>query len=535
MPTSRHYCSGLHSSRASGHAAASSERNLLFASQLVRDPRHSRGQNRGGIFESIGYPRPSRSSEFASATLLRGIHRRGFSNSNNNSGGGAKEVSTDAPLSAADKNAFAVATISPQEKGIQLEHMRIEHILKAAPGTFARDFFSLSLTNLGDAASRKGRPNHRKIDPWFILPRKSEIVMSFGCIRAIINRDTGMIFEAHKPMVKQHAQHIARGINRRDCFTMNDGKIVYHGNPTKGGQFELSMVEEILREVCTTFSRRVRLYKPIMHELMARITEEEASASSLHKLVPLKDSLQHFEMNVKGALRCLKDLLDSDEDMLNLMLTEKYEAKQRNEELPIKSHERVELLLEEYGRQLNSILLEIAYLLQRVQSKQDMVSLSLDSYRNRIIRMNLYLTMAGISLAFGTTIAGFFGMNLVNGLENHPTAFQFVVVSSTILGAGIMGACLSYIGGSRTRADTAETMRQLEIVERALSNMPALDYSLNTMAFEGETINREAFRKHIYASDPTNMRDSEIEFLFGLLDVSKDNKIDKNDFRPFET
>ncbi len=39
---------------------------------------------------------------------------------------------------------------------------------------------------------------------------------------------------------------------------------------------------------------------------------------SLHRLVPLKDSLQRFEMNVKGALRCLTDLLSNDQDMVVL-------------------------------------------------------------------------------------------------------------------------------------------------------------------------------------------------------------------------
>ena len=58
-------------------------------------------------------------------------------------------------------------------------------------------------------------------------------------------------------------------------------------------------------------------------------------------------------MNVKGAIRCITDLLDSDEDMMNLLLTEKAMAESQNKVLPIESHENVELLLEEYGRQLN--------------------------------------------------------------------------------------------------------------------------------------------------------------------------------------
>eukprot|EP00956_Cyclotella_meneghiniana_P045304 scaffold362521_cov73-Cyclotella_meneghiniana.AAC.5 len=110
-------------------------------------------------------------------------------------------------------------------------------------------------------------------------------------------------------------------------------------------------------------------------------------------------------MNVKGAIHCITDLLDNDEDMNNLLLTEQATAKKNNEVLDIESHASVELMLEEYGRQLNSILLEIDYLLQRVQSKQDILALSMDAYRNRMIRMNLYLSIGGISLGFGTAVA----------------------------------------------------------------------------------------------------------------------------------
>jgi magnesium transporter len=109
-----------------------------------------------------------------------------------------------------------------------------------------------------------------------------------------------------------------------------------------------------------------------------------------------------IEMNVKGAIRCITDLLENDEDMNNLLLTEQSIAKKNNEVLDIESHASVELLLEEYARQLNSILLEIDYLLQRVQSKQDILALSMDAYRNRMIRMNLYLSIGGVSLGFGT-------------------------------------------------------------------------------------------------------------------------------------
>jgi magnesium transporter len=244
---------------------------------------------------------------------------------------------------------------------------------------------------------------------------------------------------------------ISKQITRRDRFAFRDGEIIYHhnGGKKKNSQFEVNMVEEIVREVCAMYSRRIHLYEPIVNSLMDRVTHEALSPSGLHKLIPLKDSLQRFEMNVKGALKCITDLLSNDQDMVDLLLTEKAIAKLENRTLPIELHGTVEMMLEEYARQLSSTLLEIDFMLQRVQSKQDMVALSLDAYRNRMIRMNLNLTIGGISLAFATTTAGFFGMNVQHGLEHTEGVFQVIVAGCCLLGGGFLGGCYSHLYGSR--------------------------------------------------------------------------------------
>jgi Mg2+ and Co2+ transporter CorA len=37
--------------------------------------------------------------------------------------------------------------------------------------------------------------------------------------------------------------------------------------------------------------------------------------------------------------------------------------------------------------------------------------------------MNVHISIAGLSLAVGIMVAGFFGMNLISGLETSPFAF----------------------------------------------------------------------------------------------------------------
>ncbi|KAL7551973.1 hypothetical protein ACHAWF_015187 [Thalassiosira exigua] len=315
-------------------------------------------------------------------------------------------------------------------------------------------------------------------------------------------------------------------------FAIRDGEIIYFNPGGKGHlvPFELDMVEQIIKEVCTMYGRRIRLYEPIVNSLMARVTNEAFSPSGLHKLVPLKDSLQRFEMNVKGALRCITDLLGSEEDMLDLLLTEKALAKSENQTLELDMHEDVELVLEEYARQLNSILLEIDYMLQRVQSKQDMVALSLDAYRNRMIRMNLYLTVGGISMAFGPAVAGFFGMNVVNGWEEAEGAFEAVVLGSCLFGGGFVGGCYSYLNGSGMKARTLNNLNEIEIMNRALGDMSALDHSFELMLNEKEPLTKEKFREKNFASQPEGIRDAEVDFLFELLDYSNNAVIDKEDF-----
>ena len=101
--------------------------------------------------------------------------------------------SRDNPLSqttsSQDPDTYAVAKItplttampnSPRSLKITTKNLSIEQILDEAPGTHARDFFSLSLTSVGEAASRKRRARYsvNKIHPWFVLPRETEIIVS---------------------------------------------------------------------------------------------------------------------------------------------------------------------------------------------------------------------------------------------------------------------------------------------------------------------------------------------------------------------
>lgn len=400
----------------------------------------------------------------------------------------------------------------------------------------ARDLFSLALTSNHDERSTRNTAPRRP--PAAILPRGNEIVVSFGNVRAVVGHDSAMMFDAHNPNTQLLAQDLSKVFEEKmkEALESPDGENLFVDKELMcrahyiGDPFELVFLEEVLRDVCDTFNRRIRLYEPIVDSLLSRVSNEVFSDSGVHSLVPIKDSLQEFEIHVKSGLDCLTHLLDNDEDMLGLLLTEKAAALEKGQDLHHHLHESVELLLEEYARQLSNILLEINYLLHRVQSKQELVALSLDSYRNRMIRMNVYLSMVGIGLATGTTVAGFYGMNLVNGYEESLTAFNNVVISTSIVGVVLFMGCVSYLSGPIMKKRTMERLDQIETISGALSEMSALDYVVKKVIERGKPMSKDEFRQQLIESRPSGqITEQELELLFSVLDLSKDGFLNSTD------
>ena len=145
-------------------------------------------------------------------------------------------------------------------------------------------------------------------------------------------------------------------------------------------------------------------------------------------------------MKVSESIECVVELLQSEEDMLGLMLSEQEKCKRLNQPIDPTSHESTELLLEDYNRQLNGILHDITFLQKRVQTKQELAAIGLDAYRNRMIRMNVQLAVGSVCLSTMTVVAGFFGMNLVSGLENSESMFFLTVGGSAAASTVLYGS-----------------------------------------------------------------------------------------------
>ena len=421
--------------------------------------------------------------------------------------------------------------------------MQTSEILKDSC-IYARDLVSLQLTTKQEhhRGSRASTLPRRTLSA--ILPRGNEILLSFGSIRAVVGTEHVWIFDAHSVSVKEFSRELSWNLKRRSALK-NQGTNANFPLPTlyppplsedllspdAEEPFELTFLESVLRDTTDVFNRRIRLYDPIVDSFLDKVANEVFSDSGVHLLVPLKDSLQGFEMHVKQSLDCLTELLNNDDDLLSLLITEQEMARRQGLEVDHSRHTDVELLLEEYARQLNNCLFEINYMLQRLQSKQEFVQLALSSYRNRMIRMNLYITISGLSLGISTTIAGFFGMNLINGLEAHPSAFLVVIGATCFAGAAVSVTCFSYVSGNTMQKSARQRLKEIQTLNNALSDMDALDVTIKKLLRSKSGMTLEEFH-HMLSTSRTSrgVSKEEVELLFNAMDQQKDGILLHDDF-----
>eukprot|EP00943_MAST-04B_sp_MAST-4B-sp1_P004450 g4450.t1 len=159
------------------------------------------------------------------------------------------------------------------------------------------------------------------------------------------------------------------------------------------------------------------------------------------KFLPIRNTLSHYERSSEGLLRVLERLLNDDEDMSLMMLTDRQEEGLKGgANFAVERHEPIELILEAYYHKTEECVQSAFGLRKNIEATQELVNIALDDSRNRLIQTNVHMAIITVGLAFCTMVYGVFGMNLISGLEEHPSMFHIVT-----FGAGGMGG-LVYVG-----------------------------------------------------------------------------------------
>ena len=97
-----------------------------------------------------------------------------------------------------------------------------------------------------------------------------------------------------------------------------------------------------------------------------------------------------------------------------------------------------ELILESHLQQALSESNALELLKGNIANTEELVSLQMDTIRNRLLYMNTVVSVISLCVATASLVGSMFGMNLVNHLEDDENAFYEVVFGTIAMAAIIL-------------------------------------------------------------------------------------------------
>ena len=199
--------------------------------------------------------------------------------------------------------------------------------------------------------------------------------------------------------------------------------------------------------------------------------------------------------------------MTDDEDMMSLSLTNENDK------------EDIELLLSSVSADLDEIETEIKIFIDMIEDTDQFISAHLDSVRNEIIKLSLFIEVGALIMASGAVVSGIFGMNLLNKIEEHEHGFMLVC-----MGILIMMACFFagfYQKYYQLRADTSSA-HSFTLLKNFFTYVDDLEYHV----FNKKTLTAKEFKEAIEKITKLKISDKEAEYLFTMFDANRDGFID---------
>ncbi|KAI5280466.1 magnesium ion transporter, partial [Ascosphaera aggregata] len=155
--------------------------------------------------------------------------------------------------------------------------------------------------------------------------------------------------------------------------------------------------------------------------------EEDIDRGKLRQLLVYSKRLSTFEQKARLVRDAINTLLDADDDLTAMYLTERKNGNEREED----DHQEVEMLLESYHKICDEIVQASGNLITNIRNTEEIVKAILDANRNSLMLLDLKFSIGTLGLAFGTLCSSFYGMNLKNFIEESDLGFT-----------GVTGFCL---------------------------------------------------------------------------------------------
>lgn len=262
----------------------------------------------------------------------------------------------------------------------------------------------------------------RKIDSSVlphILVRESAILINLLHLRCLIKHNRVLVFDTYGSTDSLVQSHFMYDL---------EGKLRQKQSSAAGGNnlpYEFRALEAVLISVTSGLESEFEgVREPVVRVL--RELEEDIDRDKLRHLLIYSKKLGTFEQKARLVRDAIEDLLEADDDLASMYLTEKARGKERDEQ----NHDEVELLLESYHKIADEIVQVSSNLVSAIRNTEEIVRAILDANRNSLMLLDLKFSIGTLGISAGMFIAALYGMNLKNFIEEDQFGF-----------AGITGLC----------------------------------------------------------------------------------------------
>ena len=204
--------------------------------------------------------------------------------------------------------------------------------------------------------------------------------------------------------------------------------------------FELQSVDAVLSSVSAILTDEVVDLQLGANKVIADLIRPDADVGdhAQETLRTLKNVVQEMTSRVRGFNRAIDTLLEDYEDMalmnLSRLLTHPERFVQPVPQAVLEEEsDEPELILEAHLQRGHTLVNALSLLEGQINSTEDFAERRSDTIRNRLLYINMIISILTLSATIGALFGSLFGMNVRNHIEDDPNAFR-IIVWTTLFG-----------------------------------------------------------------------------------------------------
>lgn len=256
-----------------------------------------------------------------------------------------------------------------------------------------------------------------------VLIREGLVVFHVFDLRLILFADQVLVFHNDGSVSNRPQNAMRLFIHDLESKLKTSGGI----EPVSKVPFELRVLEAALSAVTSTLEAEYLLTKRKVSEALETMDQDHGFVQTkLRGVLNLVRTLTRIENRARQIRATVQEVLNDDEDMADMYLTDK-KAGQAH---AVQDHQEVEYMFEAYFKSSDAIVQSANRLIGNIQQTEGTVQSILNVQRNQIMVLEAKIEIIMVGLATATLIAGLYGMNVINYLEETAWGFGMLATLS---------------------------------------------------------------------------------------------------------